>query len=213
LNLSFEPLAASAALFVTLTALGLLLINDWRISIGLLAAQYVGVFGLAAMQWPLTMAVVKLIAGWMAGTVLSMAVLSTPEVRDEMTASQASSGKLAGGPAYIPSNRLFYLLAAALVCLTIISLVLQMSANIPDLPPEQAWGGMILIGLGLLKLGFSSRPLPTTLGLLTVISGFEILYANLDSAPLTAGLLAGVNLALALGGAYMFLAPHMEESE
>jgi uncharacterized membrane protein len=211
--LALEPLAALAALFITLTALGLLLVNDWRVSIGLLAAQYVGVFALIAMQWPVTMAAVKLITGWIAGTVLSMAVLSTPEVREEINASTPIKDNLIGQDKYLPTSRIFYLLAAALVCLAVITQALRMQANLPDLPIEQSWGSLILVGLGLLKLGFSSKPLSTVLGLLTVLAGFEILYANLDSAPLTAGLLSGVNLALALGGAYLLLAPHMEESE
>jgi uncharacterized membrane protein len=213
LRLTLGPVAATATLFVTLTALGLLLVHDWRISIGLLAAQYVGVFALVALQWPITMAVVKLITGWIAGTVLSMAVLSTPEVRDDVNAGPANRSPRFEPDKYLPSSRIFYLLASVLVCLAIITQVLRMQPNLPDLPTEQAWGSLILIGLGLLKLGFSSKPLPTILGLLTVFAGLEILYANLDSAPLTAGLLAGVNLALALGGAYLLLAPHMEESE
>jgi uncharacterized membrane protein len=213
LGLALEPIAVSATIFVTMTALGLLLVHDWRVSIGLLAAQYVGVFALVAMEWPITMAVVKLITGWIAGTVLSMAVLSTPEVRDDVNLIQANHDQIISQDTDLPSSRIFYLLAVVLVCLAVITQALQMQPSLPDLPTEQVWGSLILIGLGLFKLGFSSKPLPIILGLLTVFAGFEILYANLDSAPLTAGLLAGVNLALSLGGAYLLLAPHMEENE
>jgi hypothetical protein len=49
------------------------------------------------------------------------------------------------------------------------------------------------------------------LGLLTVLSGFEILYSAVEVSALVTGLLAGVNLGLALVGAYLLLAPTLEE--
>jgi hypothetical protein len=45
-----------------------------------------------------------------------------------------------------------------------------------------------------------------------VLSGFEIIYANMESSVLVTGLLAGVNLGLALVGAYLLVAPAMEAS-
>jgi hypothetical protein len=49
------------------------------------------------------------------------------------------------------------------------------------------------------------------LGLLTVLSGFEILYAAVETATLVAGLLAAINLGLALVGAYLLAAPSLED--
>jgi hypothetical protein len=70
---------------------------------------------------------------------------------------------------------------------------------------------MLLIGMGLLKLGFTVQPLQATLGILTALSGFEILYATIERSALLAGLLAGITLGLALAGAYLMMAPHLEE--
>jgi hypothetical protein len=50
-------------------------------------------------------------------------------------------------------------------------------------------------------------------GLLTVLSGFEIIYAAIESSVLVTGLLAGVNLGLALVGAYLLISPKMEPSK
>ena len=66
-------------------------------------------------------------------------------------------------------------------------------------------GGLILIGMGVLQLGMTTRPLRVVVGLLTVLSGFEILYAAVESSVLVAGLLAVVNLGLALVGAFMLM--------
>ena len=50
------------------------------------------------------------------------------------------------------------------------------------------------------------------LALLTVLSGFEVIYAGVESSTLVAGLLAGINLGLALVGSYLLVAPTMEEA-
>jgi hypothetical protein len=65
-----------------------------------------------------------------------------------------------------------------------------------------ALGGLLLIGLGLLHLGITSDSFQVILGLLTVLGGFEILYAAVESSALVTALLVVVNLGLAVAGAY-----------
>ncbi len=74
------------------------------------------------------------------------------------------------------------------------------------------WGSFLLIGLGILQLSLSMHPLRVIIGLLTALSGFEIIYAAIESSTLVTGLLAGVNLGLALVGAYLLVAPTMESN-
>jgi hypothetical protein len=177
------------------------------------------------MSWPLEMAVAKLVAGWMAGAVLGMAIVGLPQVR-LLAARQASgSSGLAetraaaspslpmAGPALQLPGRLFRLLAGLVVGLAVLSLAPQLSAAFAEISIYQAWGAMILIGMGLLQLGFTAQPLPIVLGLLTVLSGFEILYASVEASTLVAGLLAVINLSLALVGAYLLVSPQMEADE
>lgn len=205
-----------AALLVTITAVLLLVVYDWRLSIGLLAIQYVGVSLLVSEAWPLGMAVTRLIAGWMAGAVLGMAMLSLPQSGQEQADIEARPtrpvpvmGRFRLLPGEAPSP-LFHLLAALLVGLAIGAESLQLNAWLPGISLVQAWGGLILIGLGLLKLGFHTQPLHVALGLLTLYSGFEVLYAALNASSLIAALTATLTLGLALTGAYLMLAPHME---
>jgi hypothetical protein len=75
------------------------------------------------------------------------------------------------------------------------------------------WGSFMLIGIGLLQLSLSSYPLRVIMGLLTILSGFEIIYAAIETSTLVTGLLAGVNIGLALVGAYLLIAPTMETSQ
>lgn len=201
MGLEFLPLLA--LILVGTTSLILFMITDWRYGILILAIQYIGVFLLALIQLPLTMAVVKLVAGWMAGAVLGMAMVSIPALRQEM---EGESGKR------LVASRPFYLFAAMLVAMVVISLADFALEWFPDLQPEQTLGGLFLIGMGLFKLGFTIQPLQATLGLLTALSGFEIIYASIETSALVVGLLAGITLGLALAGAYLLMAPHLEET-
>ena len=61
-----------AVLIFFITSAGLLIVRDWRWSIILLAIQYFGMFILILQHWPLGMASVKLVAGWMSAAILGM---------------------------------------------------------------------------------------------------------------------------------------------
>ena len=89
----------------------------------------------------------------------------------------------------------------------------QVEIMIPGISRPVIVGGLLLTGMGLLHLGITAEILRITLGLLTVLAGFEILYATVETSILLAGLLAIVNLGLALAGAYLMTAAPQEEAE
>ena len=195
-----EQLAFPAAILVSLTGVVLLLSRDWRLSISALAVQYSGVFALVVLSWSTELAAVKLVAGWMAGAVLGMALagrVGEPIESDRLELS----------------GLLFRLFSAVLVWLVVYSLAPVVTIRIPEITLTQAIGGLALIGMGLLHLGLTNQPLRVTLGLLTVLAGFEILYAAVEPSSLLSGLLAAVNLGLALVGAYLLTGPGEEEKE
>ena len=105
----------------------------------------------------------------------------------------------------------FRILTAGLISLTIVSQLPALINAFPQWTMLQTWSGLILIGFGLIKLSFTTEPFHILLALLTLLAGFEILYAALDKTMLSAGLFATVNLILALVGAYLLTAPQMEE--
>ena len=115
-----------------------------------------------------------------------------------------------GEEEFWPSGRLFRLLAVGLVTLVVISSALKIIQYLPGVGLEVVLGSLILTGNGLLNLGLTNHPFRVAVGLLTLLSGFEILYAALETSALVAGLLAGVNLVLALVGAFLILVPSME---
>jgi hypothetical protein len=193
--MNFNNLATIPVILLGMTSVFLMISQNWRWSIIALALQYLGVFWLVVLVWPFSLAVVKLVAGWMAGAVLSASRPENDLIEDP------ESGRL---------NAVFRLIASALVIALILSIQPVISARLP-LSPSALEGGLILIGIGLLHLGLTTRPLRVILGLLTVLSGFELVYAGLETSILMAGLLAAITLGLALGGAYLMSTETMEE--
>lgn len=193
----FPAMSLPALALVFFTTVLILLARSWRWLLAALALQYVGVFMLVALSWPLEMAVVKVITGWMAGAVLGVGITVVPS-------SWQNEER------FLPSGRLFRLLAVGLVALVIFSSAPKIEAWLPGVGVEIVIGSLILIGNGLLHLGLTTHPLRVAVGLLTILSGFEVLYAALKVSALVAGLLAGVNLGLALAGVFLIVVPSME---
>jgi hydrogenase-4 membrane subunit HyfE len=212
---NFSDYALPAVLLLLITSFTLLSKPDWRWSMLALYLQYLGVFILVASAWPTVMAASRLVAGWIAGAVIGMALVSLPErtLAQETGRSAASAMEDRRVPQDLLTGRLFRLLAAALVVLIVLSIFNPVMNWTPGLSVGQALGGLTLIGMGLLQLGFTARTFHTILGLLTLLSGFQILYAAVVTSALVAGLLAVVDLGLALVGAYLLLSSQMEETE
>jgi hypothetical protein len=185
------------ALGLAATATGLLLSRDWRWSLGLLSVQYLAAFWLVLAYWPLTMSAAKLVTGWMAAAVLGMTQLSMKtDLADERS---------------WPEGRLFRVLAAGLLLVTISIAARTFITWLPDASLPLIWGALALIALGLLHLGMTLHPLRVILGLLTTLLGFEILYSTLENSILVAGLLAVVTLGLGLAGSYLLILNSTEE--
>jgi hypothetical protein len=172
-----------------ITSITLLLVRDWRINLALFAFQYTGMFLLVLSHWPLGMSAAKLITGWMSVAILGMTQSGFPNFPH-----QESSW---------PEGRTFRLFIAALVIIAVASFTPSLLVWLPGITLPVAYGGLFLVGMGLLQLGITIQPLRVTIGLLTVLCGFEILYASIENSVLVAALLSVVNLGLALVGAYL----------
>lgn len=179
-------------------ASGILLRRRRGWNLGFLAAQYLGVFWLVQTEWGIAMAAVKLVAGWMACAVIGIAHISS---REETEISETSW----------PQGRLFRLAAIGMVIVVALTGAAQLHTWL-NMEFPAAWGGILLIGLGLLHLGISAQPFRVIIGLLTALAGFEIIYAAVESSALVAGLLVVINLGLALAGAYFLTLPVEEKN-
>jgi hypothetical protein len=185
---------------IVITSTGLLLARDWRWSIILLAVQFLSMYVLTLQHWPLGMASVKVVAGWMSAAILGMtrSGLIHEDSEEEYT---------------WPHGRLFRLFAAGIVLLLVAVVTPGVDTIMADPGFAVTNGSLLLIGMGLLHLGISTRVLRVIIGLMTFLSGFEILYSAVEGSVLVAALLAVINLGLALVGAYLMIASNPQESE
>ncbi|MEZ0395687.1 MAG: hypothetical protein ABWK53_04550 [Anaerolineales bacterium] len=179
-------LAAGAWLFIS---------RDWRWNLGAAAIQYLAAFWLVQASWPLAASAVKLITGWMACAAMGITLASAK------TESGAEHDWREGG--------LFRLFAVALASLTAFILAGSASAWL-GIPLPITWGSLTMMAVGLLLIGMTTRPLRVILGLLTLLAGFEIIYAAIESSALVTAAQALITLGLALVGAYFLVAAREE---
>ena len=188
-----------AVVAIGITSAGRIFVRDWRWSIILLAVQYAGMFVLVLQHWPIGMATVKVVAGWMSAAILGM-------TRSGLSNESSVEETL------WPRGRLFHLFAAATVVLIVAVVTPGVDTIMADTGFPVTNGGLLLIGMGLLHLGITARIMHVAIGLMTVLSGFEILYSTVEGSVLVAALLAVINLGLALVGAYLLIASSPQET-
>ena len=188
--------SALILLLIAATSVGILMVRDWRRLIILLSAQYIGVFVLALQHLPLGMATVKVIAGWMGAAILGMTRSDLQEDEDTNI---------------LPQGRFFRLLAAGIVGLIALASAPAVDTMMADAGITVSTGGLLLVGMGLLHLGVTDQAMRVTVGLMTVLAGFEIIYAAVENSVLVAALLAVITLGLALVGSYLMIAANAVE--
>lgn len=182
-------------LLLMLSSFFLILFLGWRYALLALVVQYVGVFWLIAQTLPIGLAAVKLIIGWMAGAILASSQISLGE---DLPVSDLS-GRIFRG---------FVVIFGVIVAFSV-------------LPAAEVWipversllsGGLILLISGLIQLGLTSNPFRLSIGLLTFLAGFEMIYSGLVSSVLVVGLLGLINLGVGVAGSYFILSSSLEEA-
>lgn len=182
-------------ILLILSSFLLILFLSWRYALLALTLQYVGVFWLIAQTLPIGLAAVKLIVGWMAGAVLAASQLNLGE---ELSPSDLA-GRIFRG---------FVMIFGIIVAFSVLPAAEQW------IPVERLLltGGLILLISGLIQLGLTDNPFRLSMGLLTFLAGFEMVYAGLVSSVLVVGLLGLINLGVGLAGSYFILSPSLEET-
>ena len=191
-------LSWTAVVIVTITSTGLFLNRDWRWDLGLLAVQYLGVSILVAQHWPLGMAAAKLVTGWMATAALGMTLTALPPHKESEER-------------FWPQGLGFRLFMVGMIIILTIAVTPRMESAMAGTGAPVIAGTILLTGIGLLHLGTTSQITRVIFGLLTVLAGFETLYAAVEGSILVAALLAIVNLGLGLVGAYLLMGAVAEE--
>lgn len=187
--MDFDQLGLLAVIGLGITTSVLLMMKNWRWQITALGIQYFAVFVLIAATWPLDLAAVKLVAGWMGASILGISRVNQPEEKTED----------------VEVGEVFRVATVFLIFMTVWSAAPETLTWIPTLELNQALGGFLLIGMGAVMLGFYSYGLRLVYGLMTMVSGFEIIYSAVEISTLVTSLMALVTIGISLGGAFLVI--------
>lgn len=189
-----SPFSTIAFVLIVITGMIILIFRDWRINAIALAVQYLAAFTLVTLSWPIGMAVVKLLVGWMATAAIALTCLR--QMDDDLSLESTAS-------------LIFRGLAGLLVVMVIFVIAPILQLNMfPRVELVIIQGGLMLLGMALMQLGMNSDPYLTIFSLLSFLAGFEVIHAALEISTLLTGLLAIVNLGLALVGVYFIMKTH-----
>ncbi|MFZ0547299.1 MAG: hypothetical protein WAM60_17775 [Candidatus Promineifilaceae bacterium] len=202
-NLSFLQ-GTPAVLLAIITAVLILILRDWRGTLALLTVQYLLAGVLFASVLEPQMAGVKLVVGFFTCLILYFTgrQVEWGAVSVDINERFVQSGRpVTVGPVTLPADRLLRP-ALALVVGAAALLLLPRSADI-TLPGGLALTAYALIVLGLITLGVHVRPYRAGIGLLTFLTGFDLLYSALAFSNTLLIFFTAAHLATALVVTYL----------
>ncbi len=166
----------------------------WVVNAAALGLQYLAVFVLLLTVRPVSLAVVKLLVGWMVTLTLFLSLITDGKIRGAKAFFSFSAGEI------------FRLLAGLFAVLFMTVLLPELQAEVfPRSSLPLLLAAFSLLVLGLFQASLIAEPFYVIIGLLTFLSGVELLYASLELSTLLEALFAGVNLGLALVGTFFVI--------
>lgn len=197
-----ETLRTVLAAFLLLSAAINLVRRQWTLNIFALGLQYICIFLIILEVRAPFLAGIKLIVGLMVSLMLFLTLKSSGLIESIFLRRHVSSGEIFRGTIALLLALISFLAAPAL----------QQSA-FPQSSQLLLTASLGLILFGLFQMGTITEPLYLVIGLLTFLSGFELLYASLEFSRLLEALLTAVNLSLALIGSFFIVKDVESRSE
>lgn len=186
-------------LAVSATSLLLTVLANRVARIALLALQYAAVAWLTGLSLPLEVAAVKLVAGMIACGILAV----TESLRDA-SEPRPYGRELGTG---------FRFFASILVLVAALGLGQGNWMGVPDISQEAILGSTVLMAMGFLQLGLFGSAFRVGIGLMTVLSGFEVVYSLIEPSLAVLALIASVQIGLAMVVSYLALIAGTAEVE
>jgi len=181
-----ESIAPVATILSGITAGVIIVSEDHRIRLGMLALQYICVTSLVGLNLPANIAIIKLISGWLACILLGVTII------------QIGRNKKSVITGALPKGWVFKMIAVLLVSTSAIGIGTFRLFDILGIQRVSIASTVLLIGLGILQLGLTEQPIGVGMGLLTIMSGFEILYSSLEPSLVVMALLASIHIGISM---------------
>lgn len=168
--------------------------RQWAINVLALGLQYTFVFLIILEVRSPMLAGIKLLVGLMVSLMLYLTLMSSGLIESLLVRRRVSSGEVFRGTIALLVVLISFLAANGL----------QQSA-FPQSSRLLLAASLGLMLFGLFQMGTITEPLYMVIGLLTFLSGFELLYASLEFSRVLEALFTAVNLSLALVGSYFIV--------
>jgi len=169
-----------------LVSFALLLVEDWRYRLALVAITQLIGFILIVQIWPLPLAAVKLISGWMGVTLLAITFTSR-----NITLENPHM-----------SSRIFRVLLGVFGWILVLVSVQRFNEWLP-ISYTNLFVGLVFFVSGIIYLAMRSSTLDTVLGLLLFFEGFDVIYSSLEGSALVTGLFGVIIILICLTGSFL----------
>lgn len=163
-----------------------MIVSDWKWRLACLSMVQLIAFLLIAQIWPIALAAVKLLSGWIGIAILGSSLL----VIDEQSGTEQNS-----------SFRLFKFALTSLTWMVIIVLVQRLNIWLP-ISYTHLFSGLVFFLCGILFVSIHHSIIEAITGLLIFLAGFDIIYSSLEGSALVTGIYAVVVLLISLLGRY-----------
>lgn len=194
-----------AVLSVFITAGAIMTLRDWRLILLVLLGQYLAAGFLLARVVSPEIALVKIFIGALTCTMLYLSARQAGYGGQESFVDGELSGPGPGSAIRQGARGSLPFRVLCLILVLIVVIAVNQSVPLPQLPPDVAMGTYWLIFSGVLVLISTERPLWAAPGLLTTVTGFELLYTPLERSLTIVWLWAAATLLLAVGISYLIL--------
>jgi hypothetical protein len=191
------------------TASIIVIARDWRFWLWSLLVQYLLLSVIHLRMLAPELALIKLIVGVLICPMLYWAARWVEGERAHK--AEVERSEIAGKEGEVPlpplpwpvrsTNWVFRLLTVLLLGLVLYSVSRSFSLGFvdADIAPVCVWLWLV----GLLVLVLTSEPLPAGIGLLTLVSGFELFFDALEPGLVGLGVFAAINLLMGLAISYL----------
>jgi hypothetical protein len=206
-------LVTPAFLALMTSATMLVLFNDWRIRLAALAFQYTAATALVLQLVLPVVGAAKLIVGMLVVSILTLTAsqFGFGRTREEAAAEARTSLRRFEVPTGFP----FRVFVTLMVGAAAVYLASQPALALPGLQraPVLNTSSYLLMAFGLLNLGLTEDPMRAGMGLLTLMTGFEVFYVAVEPSLAIVALLAAVEFGIALAVSYLTALQYGDRTE
>lgn len=209
-----------AVVGLILTGLAIILGSDWRLLMTALLVQYV-LAGLVLTRFiQAEVAIVKILTGVLVVFILYLTARRTQEIEAPRPDEERGSRLLglqvgwAAGPLSLPLR----LLATLLVALALVRLFDDPGLSLATWPalsevsPDIVFIAFWLGGMGMVGLVLTDDPLRVAPALLTILVGFDLIYANLEPSLAVVGFFGALLLLAAVSFSHLAIIRALDSS-